>query len=645
MLNRISIQNFKSINIENPIELKEFSIICGSNSSGKSSLLQAILMLSQSFSSRYQDEPITLNGPFIRLGSFRDIKKHDAVDDEIQLSISLPMNDKFFYKHDKNEKKFITNHLKIGVNSKGKNKKEDEFHPLILENKVIVSMVNHDGALIETDRIELVLNENSSDNEPSYLVKCFKTSEKNSIDVEFPGFEIIESQRGALIPSSFKIEYDYVKKISGSIINLITSVADKWSRRVESIYIEESLQVLPKAFILKILEIIKDERRSIYDSISVPDEFFAKSELDNFLRDEKKFLSELKDNIVNSTYNLNIEIFPSFFNTKDYVSLDEWEDFLTKLDIKSKKSLIELIDKNRKILQEIWYKEMPKQQKIGSYTSQVFNEVERILSFYFARSVKYLGPLRIEPQAIYSSLGHYDPNTVGLKGEFTAAVLHKNKEILVSYLSPSLIDEHLKLTERRRPLRVACQEWLSYLGVIQEFNTADKGKLGYELNVKTHKDEKWQDLTHVGVGVSQVLPIVLMFLLSEEDDILIFEQPELHLHPQVQSRLCDLFIAMSASRRQCIIETHSEYLINRLRLRIAQEEDTKIQDTTSMYFISKISGTSEFTSIEINKYGTIIDWPKDFFDQTDREIESILYEASMKRKKDKNKEKKSGSSN
>lgn len=180
-----------------------------------------------------------------------------------------------------------------------------------------------------------------------------------------------------------------------------------------------------------------------------------------------------------------------------------------------------------------------------------------------------------------------------------------------------------------------CSSDLSYLGVIQDFKTSDKGKLGYELNVKINKDEEWQDLTHVGVGVSQVLPIVIMFLLSDEDDILIFEQPELHLHPQVQSRLCDLFIAIARAERQCIIETHSEYLINRLRLRIAQEIDETIKNDVSMFFINKEHGVSDFKMVEINKYGSVIDWPVDFFDQTDREIERILFEASLKRKKEK----------
>ncbi|HBV7042568.1 TPA: DUF3696 domain-containing protein, partial [Klebsiella pneumoniae] len=329
------------------------------------------------------------------------------------------------------------------------------------------------------------------------------------------------------------------------------------------------------------------------------------------------------------------DVFPDAFFNKDKISIVDWREFISELDDKARKSLIDLITRNRLVLQDIWCDAMPNKTDVAVYNAKEFLDAEYSLNMYFSRSVKYLGPLRMEPQALYTSFGHLDPNTVGLKGEYTAAVLHKNRDKHIEYLSPSIVNGSLALKPKSELFKYACLEWLSYLGVIQDFKTSDKGKLGYELNVKINKDEEWQDLTHVGVGVSQVLPIVIMFLLSDEDDILIFEQPELHLHPQVQSRLCDLFIAIARAERQCIIETHSEYLINRLRLRIAQEIDETIKNDVSMFFINKEHGVSDFKMVEINKYGSVIDWPVDFFDQTDREIERILFEASLKRKKEK----------
>src|SRR5580698_5246676 len=107
------------------------------------------------------------------------------------------------------------------------------------------------------------------------------------------------------------------------------------------------------------------------------------------------------------------------------------------------------------------------------------------------------------------------------------------------------------------------------------------GKLGHELKVTTHGVERPHDLTNVGVGVSQVLPIVVMCLLAPVDSTMILEQPELHLHPAVQARLADFFLSIAKAGKQCIVETHSEYLINRLRLRSVQAMDDELSELVS----------------------------------------------------------------
>ncbi|MNG01964.1 hypothetical protein D3C84_849660 [compost metagenome] len=123
-----------------------------------------------------------------------------------------------------------------------------------------------------------------------------------------------------------------------------------------------------------------------------------------------------------------------------------------------------------------------------------------------------------------------------------------------------------------------------------------------------------------------------MCLLASSNDILIFEQPELHLHPKVQSRLCDFFIAISQRGVQCIVETHSEYMINRLRFRIAQSRTDNINNGSSILFIEKAGGKSSFRQVDITQYGSISDWPEEFFDETDKEVESILLEATKKKR-------------
>ncbi|MEG0416670.1 MAG: DUF3696 domain-containing protein [Erysipelothrix sp.] len=631
MFTNLLLQNFKSIKMSDPIDLKKLSIFCGSNSSGKSSLIQSILMMSQSFSNRFQDEPINLNGHVIRLGSFGDIYSHSARNDEIKIAFSLPIKSSY------NGRKQILNY-DLTFGSIGKIRKEEDYHPVIIEARVIVHSESDDGELSETDKIHIIIDKKNLGQNGEYKVVEFESTENNRINSDYPDFKIIGVRKGELIPSTALLDYDYLKKVSTSIINNLTNHVDRKYSRYDLSHLDEKLCVLPREFINILVELIKAGRRDVYDSIAIPDRVLNGSN-DNSLtlnfHNDIKIINQIKKNIVDSTFGTDLKKISSHFINSDYVKLSEWKEFYESIDEKSKKSLIDLINRNRVLLQDSWCSTMPASRETVHVAFRPLYEIDNLVSAYFSRSVKYLGPLRMEPQAIYSSLGHFDPNSVGLKGEFTAAVLHKNKDRHIHYLFPIAAADELVFISRHRPLRTACQEWLSYLGIIHDFQTNDKGKLGYELSVKLSKNDKWQDLTHVGVGVSQVLPIVLMFLMSNQDDVLIFEQPELHLHPQVQSKLCDLFIAMARADRQCIIETHSEYMINRLRLRIAQEENTFIKDNTSLYFINKSDGLSYFHNVAINKYGTIMDWPKDFFDQTDREIESILYEASKKRKREK----------
>jgi predicted ATPase len=256
------------------------------------------------------------------------------------------------------------------------------------------------------------------------------------------------------------------------------------------------------------------------------------------------------------------------------------------------------------------------------------------LSTFFSNSVKYLGPLRDEPKPLYPLAAHADPTDVGLRGETTAAVLNLHRERLIRFI-PSAAFGKTPFTPSPVPrfLEAAVTDWLQYLGVAEKAHSIDKGKLGHELKVSLSENGPEHDLTHVGVGVSQVLPILVMSLLADRDTTLVFEQPELHLHPKVQTRLADFFLSMALLGKQCLIETHSEYLINRLRYRAAsQGDDNRITSNLKMYFVEKRDGCSSFREVRVNEYGAILDWPEGFFDQSQLESESILRAAVTKRK-------------
>ncbi|WP_421260845.1 DUF3696 domain-containing protein [Aeromonas jandaei] len=635
MMNKLVIDNFKSLCTKEPIHLAPLSILCGSNSCGKSSLIQVLLMLSQTFSHRYAEDAVVLNGYMTRLGSFYDIINYKAKNDIISLSFKISTHSKQYALNDINE---LEINISFGKNTKSsKASLDDELHPALLNASFLIRRKTDNGDICETLEIERGDDQTDASRSNIYKIKNFETPDKELISRDYPDFEIIGVSKDGFLPSKIHLEYDHTKKIASQIMAMIVGGPPKTKKGSLFNRINDETKInLPRTFFEKLSSLLNQERVHLSRSLKIPTELERILKKSSEVKVKEEMLISIKEQMLRAAFPLKPEIIKQSFLKDENTSLQEWLQFLNSLDTKTHKNLTDFIDKHRANLQDVWYEGVEKERRKAIYRLHAFTAASSYLSAEFSRSIKYLGPLRNEPLAVYPSIGQTEPTDVGLKGEFTAAVLHINRGKKIIYLSPKIDEsQHVTFEQKQSTLIDACKEWLSFLGVAKDVITKDKGKLGYEISVKTSTQEtKAQDLTHVGVGVSQVLPIILMSLLSDEDDILIFEQPELHLHPKVQSRLCDFFLAMTQLKRQCIVETHSEYLINRLRLRIAQSRENNINKNCKVYFIEKDDGISKFREIAINDYGAIIDWPDDFFDQSDSEVSNILIEASKKKKEE-----------
>ena len=253
----------------------------------------------------------------------------------------------------------------------------------------------------------------------------------------------------------------------------------------------------------------------------------------------------------------------------------------------------------------------------------------------FSSSFRYLGPLRDAPKSLYPLSLTDEPDDIGLRGEHTAFILELHKKTKVNYIPSShFTDEGVSTTFVNDTLENALSDWLRYLGIAESVKSVTSGKQGYKVEVETTNSDEMHELNHVGVGVSQVLPILVMGLISRPDSTLVFEQPELHLHPRVQSLLADFFLSITLSNRQCLVETHSEHLLNRLRYRIAtMESGNNLNEIIKIYFAEKGQNGSSFNGVEINEYGSIRNWPNGFFDQTQQDIQRLLDAASRKGKR------------
>lgn len=248
----------------------------------------------------------------------------------------------------------------------------------------------------------------------------------------------------------------------------------------------------------------------------------------------------------------------------------------------------------------------------------------------FTKKLHYLGPLRDDPKMIYGLPPLPDSHEVGLKGEYTAAVLERFGRTQVDCPIPPAGEQYDFLIKSMK-LVDGVVIWLRHMGLINEFRTKDQGKMGVELSLLVDGLDHEVDLTNVGVGVSQILPLLTLCLLAEDKSIILIEQPELHLHPKVQMLLGDFFLGIAYSGKQCIIETHSDRLINRIRRRIAEAQDETVMNLTQIYFVEREGGATKIITVEPNEYGAIPDWPKGFFDEGTEEAQKIIDAATKKR--------------
>ena len=228
--------------------------------------------------------------------------------------------------------------------------------------------------------------------------------------------------------------------------------------------------------------------------------------------------------------------------------------------------------------------------------------------------VRYLGPLRQAPRPYFDFADENRPD-VGAAGEHLSRVLqwHGTKSVDVPGLGQADLTDGL-------------QHWLRELGVVDDVAVEARGRAGVSIEVRPPDLNRQVDLTSVGVGVSQVLPVLAVCLLAEPGDIVLLEQPELHLHPALQMRLADFFLACAESGRQIVVETHSEHLVNRLRRRVAEDDGNDVAKLARIVFAERdAEGHTTFRASDINPLGGLSeDWPDGFLDLGARDAQKLL---------------------
>ena len=621
MITKWTVSNFKSINKEASLDLAPLTLFAGPNSSGKSSVLQSMLLVSQTLANKVGSRSVVLNGSLTRLGQFDDLRSYNEEDDKITIGWEcrpaeglrrtirekVRFSNRMIYGQGIDSVKEITCRLSFDTNPGSPERDLFQLQPQLFLFAMSLLAREEDN----TDkRYELTatrssegmakianLNVEGLDNEivragMEYNIVLDNYS-LDELHEEYITAEPVGCALQHFLPSQLFIRINKVEELSKRI-QMFLMMDDTPQYRLRRF--EGRDFFIPSKLIDRLKEKLGEEYFQLFD---------RQSEMETGM-------SVLE--WVARTWRLSPEIRRELRRR-----LNEWIDLPQEIE-----SLLRLEQKAG----GSEYQLLPHRPPVNLMNASDY------LGRFCSKSVKYLGPLRDEPKPLYPLTTYADPTDVGLRGEMTAAVLNLHRERKIRYIPSSAFEKTpFDPTLVARSFELAVTDWLKYLGVAEMAHSVDKGKLGHELKVSLTEGGPTHDLTHVGVGVSQVLPILVMSLLAEGDTTLIFEQPELHLHPMVQTRLGDFFLSIVLSGKQCLIETHSEYLINRLRHRAAAEgEGNRVTNNLKVYFVEKEGGSSNFQEVKMNEYGAIPDWPKGFFDQSQFESEAILRAATAKKK-------------
>jgi predicted ATPase len=240
----------------------------------------------------------------------------------------------------------------------------------------------------------------------------------------------------------------------------------------------------------------------------------------------------------------------------------------------------------------------------------------------FNPGFQYLRADRISPAVTYPR--SYEMSVrrgfLGVRGEFTIDYLRTYQDDPVQFTvlhhpeaSPRLLDQ--------------VEAWMGEIcpgvkiqaGAIER---TDLVRLGFQFTRKGQLTTEPHRPTNVGFGLTYVLPVVVACLTAIPGAMILLENPEAHVHPQGQSAIARLTCAAAAAGAQLVVETHSDHILNGVRLAVKRGL-LPAEDVVLHYFRRADEGI-EILSPAMGPDGMLSHWPPGFFDEWDRSLDQLL---------------------
>lgn len=245
-------------------------------------------------------------------------------------------------------------------------------------------------------------------------------------------------------------------------------------------------------------------------------------------------------------------------------------------------------------------------------------------ALFSTNQFQYLNAERKSPSVIFpaSSYQVQQLRSVGKYGEYAVHFLAKYQLEEVKLPSARIVEPNTLITQ--------VDAWFGRISAGTRLTAIDRS----DLNVATLTyrfitgENVTPDFTpvNVGFGFTYVLPIIVAVLAARPGDLLLIENPESHLHPQGQAQLGSLLACAAADGVQLIVETHSDHLLNGVRVAV-KEKNIKPEQVSVYYFERDPDAEEHVTEIiqpTIDADGRLSQQPRGFFDEYARQLDRLL---------------------
>lgn len=227
-------------------------------------------------------------------------------------------------------------------------------------------------------------------------------------------------------------------------------------------------------------------------------------------------------------------------------------------------------------------------------------------------ALTYVTAERIGPQDFYPLEDRGIAQSVGPRGEHAVSRLFRLKDKLVPDAIAIESEPPILMRQVEAWMRVFFPGCGIEVTPISRMNAVTLG-------IRTSDETDYHRPINVGFGLTQVMPILVAVLSASQNDLILIENPEVHLHPAGQALMGGFLARAAGSGVQIILETHSDHVLNGIRR--AVRGGVLSPDRTALHFFRSVSdGLDQVVSPQLDSKGNIDSWPDGFFDQFDKDM-------------------------